>query len=75
MSQYVRDILPSLGWDVKRDASKELDVWVASKNTASGPVLWTDFDEILDGAYLTGIYDEHVVGSQDEEAQAWLEKA
>lgn len=78
MACYVRDILPDHGWKVKRNTIKELDVWVASLECGKeygqeGPIKWVGYDEIIEGAFIRGFYEEFVVNTDN--GREYLEQA
>lgn len=74
IAAYVRTrMLPEHGWILKRKVKCGFDVWVASRTISGKEEEYIGDDAILDEAYLSGFYEEHVVGTK--EGNEYLGKA
>ena len=59
------------GWEVKTDKKKELDVLVATKGLRN---LTGGYEEIIEEAYLGGVYDKELEGMAINDKD-WLKQA
>ena len=79
MSLYVKYILPDHGWKLKRKTVNGLDGWLATRvsgaenNGRTGPDKLFGLDEIIDEAFVSGLYETYVVGT--ENGRQYLEQA
>jgi len=79
MSLYIKDILPDHGWKLKRKTVNGLDGWLATRvpgaenNGRTGPDKLFGLDEIIDEAFVSGLYETYVVGT--ENGREYLEQA
>lgn len=73
LGQFIfQDLLPNYGWQVSVDTTNELaDVVRATK----GSLKLKGYKEMIDEAYLSGIYDTELVEGKAEDGRDWLLKA